>query len=93
MTLTKQEVKKALKGYMNRVLTDRHGEEYCVINLGYKNAPANYHQFSEQEKAEVIEILNNLGLNNKDYSIFSGTEQRTKITEVKILFYLDDSNI
>lgn len=59
--MTKQEIKKALTGHINTIRKDKNGEEYCIINLGFVNAPQNFAQFKQSELEKVTDLLNDLG--------------------------------
>lgn len=61
--MDKNEIKKALKGHMNRFMKDRNGATYCVINLGFADSTLgdNFKKYDPAERDEVTEILNDLG--------------------------------
>ena len=82
--MTRQEIKKALKGYRNTIKKDKNGFEYCIINLGFVNAPANFAQFEQSELETVTEILNDLGY----VPMLRTQNHKNGIIEKSLTFYL-----
>lgn len=81
--MTKQEIKKALKGHRNTIRKDKNGFEYCVVNLGFVNAPENFAPFDQEELETVTELLNDLGF----VPILRTQNHRGGIIEKSLSFY------